>query len=83
MLERGPLVAAHRPGPGVRQQVDEDVVRVEREEVPSGGLDRRRPLVTGREPDRFHRVDTERLDDRPVLVHRCEHRRVRDRRDGP
>ena len=69
VLDGGPLVTAHRAGAGIRQQVDQDVVGVEREQVQAGDLDRLGALVAGGHPDGFDRVDPERLDDRPEGLH--------------
>jgi hypothetical protein len=63
-LDRRPLVARHRPGAGVREEVDEDVVRVEVEQVEPRLADPLPPLLLGEEAERLHRVDPERLDDR-------------------
>jgi hypothetical protein len=76
VLDRGPLVPAHRAGPRIGQEIDQDVVGMEREEIAAGGLEGRFALRPGRDPDRFHGVDAERLDDRPELVHRGEHSRA-------
>ena len=62
-LDRGPLVAAHRARAGVRQEVDEDVVGVQVEQVPAGGLERPLALGLGGQPDRLDGVDAEGLDD--------------------
>ena len=80
-LDRGPLVAAHRARAGVGQQVDQDVGRVEVEQVPARGLERRLALRLGGQPDRLDRVDPERLDDRLPAVHGGEDTRLR--RPGP
>ena len=45
MLDRRPLVAAHRAGARIGQEVDEDVVGVDVEEVVAGGLDGGEALV--------------------------------------
>ena len=42
VLDRGPLVAGHRAGAGVGEEVDEDVGGVEAEDVVPGVADRRR-----------------------------------------
>jgi hypothetical protein len=68
-LDSGPLVARHGPGPAVGEQVDQDVVGMEVEQVPAGGLEGSIPLVDGRQADGLDRVDSERLDDRPPAVH--------------
>ena len=47
--------------------------RVEAEQVPAGGLERRLALGLGGQPDGLHRVDPERLDDRLPAVHAGEH----------
>ena len=64
------------PVPESGQEIDQDVVGVEREEVAAGGLEGRFALRAGRDPDRFDGVDPERLDDRAELVHRGEHSRA-------
>jgi hypothetical protein len=46
VLDGRPLIAAHRAGAGIGQQVDQHVVGVEGKEVPAGGRDRRGPLIT-------------------------------------
>ena len=69
VLDRRPLVAAHRPGSRVGQQVDEHVLGVDREQVPARRLERRRALVARRDADGLDGVDAERLDDRPREVH--------------
>ena len=76
VLDGRPLVAAHRAGPRIRQEVDQDVVGVEREEVATGCLEGRFAFGPSRDPDRLDGVDAERLDDRPELVHRGEHSRA-------
>ena len=69
VLDRRPLVAAHRPGSRVGQQVDEHVLGVDREQVPARRLERRRALVARGDADGLDGVDAERLDDRPREVH--------------
>ena len=76
VLDGGPLVAAHRAGAGIGQQVDQDVVGVEVEQVVARRLEGRLPLLDRGQPDRLDRVDPERLDDRPPAVHAAEHTRV-------
>ena len=69
VLDRRPLVAAHRPGSRVGQQVDQHVLGVDREQVEAGRLERRLALVARGDPDGLDGVDAERLDDRPREVH--------------
>ena len=68
VLDRRPLVAAHRARAGVGEQVDQDVVGVEVEQVVAGIADPRPALLVGEEPERLDGVDPERLDDRAVPV---------------
>ena len=70
VLDRRPLVAAHRARARVGQQVDDDVVGVDVEQVvaaPSSSAAWR--SSTRRHPDRLDRMDAERLDDRLPAVH--------------
>ncbi len=69
VLDRRPLVAAHRAGARVGQQVDEHVLGVDREQVEAGRLERRLALVARGDADGLDGVDAERLDDRPREVH--------------
>src|SRR3989442_11611837 len=39
VLDRGPLVSGHRAGPGIREQIDQDVLGPEREEVVTSFFD--------------------------------------------
>ncbi len=75
MLDCGPLIAAHRPGSRVGQQVDQDIVRSERKEVISGLFDEFFALWLGRHAQWRNRVDPEWLDDcskrHEVLVPFC------------
>jgi hypothetical protein len=71
MLNRGPLVSRHRARSGVGEQVDEDVIGVQREEVVAGGDDVLEALLVRGQAERLHRVDPERLDDR--VEHRGAH----------
>ena len=63
-LDRGPLVAGHRARAGVGQEVDEDVGRVEPEDVVPGVANRAGAVRGRRQLQRLDRVDAERLDDR-------------------
>src|SRR3954453_1570459 len=68
MLDRSPLVAAHRSGPRVGQEVDDDVLGMDVEQVVARVLERSLTVVDGRHTDRLDRMDAERLDDRlPAL----------------
>ena len=69
VLDRRPLVAAHRAGARVGQQVDEHVLGVDRKQVEAGRLERRLALVARGDADGLDGVDAERLDDRPREVH--------------
>jgi hypothetical protein len=82
VLDGRPLVAAHRAGPGVREEVDEDVLRVHVEQVVAGCLDGLGALDARGQADRLNRVDPERLNDRAPAIHRGEdtpRRRSRER----
>ena len=68
-LDAGPLVAAHRAGARVGQQVDDDVLGMDVEEVVAGCREGRLALLDARQPDRLDRVDAERLDDRLPALH--------------
>jgi hypothetical protein len=76
MLDCRPLVAAHCAGSRVREEVDEDVVRVYVEQVVAGRLDGLRALVARRQADRLNGMDPERLDDRAPAIHRARRRRL-------
>jgi hypothetical protein len=80
VLDRRPLVAGHRAGARIGQEVDQDIVRVEVEQVVPGRLERRLALLHRGQPDGLHRVDPERLDDRAPRLHEMEDRSVRDAR---
>ena len=67
VLDGCPLVARHRAGPAVGEQVDEDVVGTQAEQVVARVDERSPALVLGGEPQRLDRVDPERLDDRARL----------------
>ena len=69
VLDRRPLVAAHRARARVGQQVDEHVLGVDRKQVEAGRLERRLALVARGDADGLDGVDAERLDDRPREVH--------------
>ena len=71
-LDRGPLVAAHRPGTGVGQEVDQDIVGMDPEQVPAGLLERPLALGLRGQADGLDRMDPERLDDRLPVVHHRE-----------
>jgi hypothetical protein len=60
----GPLVGGHGSGAGVGKQVDEDVVRGEKEEVVEGGAEEVDTLGAGGPTDRLNGLDAEGLDDR-------------------
>ena len=70
VLDGRPLVAAHGAGPRVGQQVDQDVLGVEREQVQPGRLDGGLALGAGRDADGLDGVDAEGLDDGPEAGHR-------------
>ena len=84
-LDARPLVARHRAGPRVGQEVDDDVVGVEVEEVPAGLAEGGLALLHGLELDRLDRVDAEGLDDglpafHPMSIRATDpDRRQRDR----
>jgi hypothetical protein len=63
VLHRRPLIARHRAGAGVGQQIDQHVVGVEREQVVAGLGQPRAALLERGEPNRLDRVDAKRLDD--------------------
>ena len=62
--ERAPLRGRHRARAGVRQEVDEDVLRVQEKDVVAGLGDGLAPLVGSRRLDRLDGLDPEGLDDR-------------------
>ena len=64
VLDGCPLVARHRARARVGEEVDEHLVRGQLEEVEVDRRDGRPPLLLCRQPQRLHRVDPERLDDR-------------------
>ena len=64
VLDRSPLVARHRTGARVGEEVDQHLVRGQLEEVEVDRRHGRAPLLLGRQPQRLHGVDPERLDDR-------------------
>ncbi len=64
VLDRGPLVARHRAGPRIGQEVDEDVLGAQVEQVVAGLADLLAAFRLRRQPKRLDRVDPERLDDR-------------------
>ena len=51
MLDGGPLVAGHRAGARIGQEIDQDVVRVEVEEVVPGRPERLVALLDRRQAD--------------------------------
>jgi len=61
-----PLLGRHRPGAGVGEEVDQDLVGAEPEQVPSGLGEGSLSLLPRREPERLDGLDTEGLDDRAV-----------------
>jgi hypothetical protein len=65
VLDRGPLVAAHRPGPRVGQQVDEDVIGMQLEQVVCRLPHLPSAIVGGGHPQWLHRVDAEGLEHGP------------------
>jgi hypothetical protein len=69
VLDRCPLIARHRAGPAVREEVDEDVVGVQVEEVVTGDLERPLALLDRPDADRFDGMDAEGLDDGLPAVH--------------
>src|SRR2546426_10222399 len=72
VLDRGPLVSGHRAGPGIREQIDQHVLRSEREEVVAGVLDLGPALFLGRQAKGLDGMDAEGLDDRAeFLRHRA------------
>ena len=57
------LLVAHGGGSGVGEQVNEDVLRVEVEQVEAAALDRLGSILGARHAQRFDRVNPERFDD--------------------
>ena len=53
----GPLAVAHGGGPGVREQVDVDVLGPDQEHVPAGFLERRLALLPGGDLERLDHLD--------------------------
>ena len=78
VLDRRPLVAAHRAGARVGEQVDQHVLGVHLEQVVAGPDHGRLRCCARGHPQRLHRVDPERLDDR--AEGRCAHARDGTRR---
>ena len=68
VLDRRPLVPAHRPGAGVGEQVDQHVLGPQLEEVVVGGGQMPAALGLRGQPHRLDRVDPERLDDGAELA---------------
>ena len=64
VLDRRPLVARHRTGPGVGEQVDQDVHRPQPEQIEPTRLERGAAVGLRRHAQRLDGVDPERLDDR-------------------
>ena len=59
--DRGPLAVAHRPGSGIGEQIDVDVIRAKPKHVVSGSLDGCLPIFTTDPSDRFNGLDSEGL----------------------
>ena len=73
VLDRGPLVSGHGSGAGIGEQIDEHVLRPQREQVVPGLAYLPAPLVGGGHPQWLDGVDAERLDDRAEAL---RHRRI-------
>ena len=58
-----PLLGAHRAGARIGEQVDDHVVRMDREQVPAGLAQQLAAFLHRRQPDRLDHLDAERLDD--------------------
>ena len=84
VLDRRPLVPAHGTGARVGQQVDQDMLGAHLEEVEGGFSEIPATLGAGAHPQRLHRMDPERLEDRAEggLVHAAHRRVVRPRAEG-
>jgi hypothetical protein len=67
--QRGPLRQRHRAGPGIGEQIDQNVLRRKLEDVVTCTRQRRDPLIACRELPRLDRLDAERLDDRVERMH--------------
>ena len=61
--QRGPLAGAHAGGARVGQEVDQHVVRMQREQVVIGVAQALLPFFAGGHADRFDRLDAEGFDD--------------------
>jgi hypothetical protein len=57
------LVLRHGAGAGISEQIDEDVLGPEQKRIVPGGGEECDALFAGREADRLHGLDAERLDD--------------------
>ena len=67
--DRAPLRGRHGARPGVGEEVDEHVLGPEAEDVVSRLREGSLAVLAARELHRLHRLDPERLDDRPEVQH--------------
>ena len=75
VLDRGPLIATHRAGARVGEQIDQHVAGLHLEQVVTRLAHGNPALPQRRHPQRLHRVDAERLDDRAEnrRIHAVDH----------